>query len=264
MPTRALRVWLGWYSDRSFGVYPWARTTAAACCASWGALWPWSNWGSGAVCVWLGVVLWPAEPAPLAPVLEGAAVLVVVLELGPGDPLSPAPPWLSAVTVLVEPPQPVAAVPISAASASGAMKRPFIAEMVLPAPGALRSCNPPPRRGPAARAARAVRRAGYAGHGYYHPWMAGTAGQPGPAKKGDQQAKRRSRGELSRTIAIVVLAIAVILFAVKNLKQVKVNWVVGSGSAPLIIVILITLLVGIVISHLGGRLSRRKRPKDGG
>ena len=49
-----------------------------------------------------------------------------------------------------------------------------------------------------------------------------------------------------------MLALAVILFAVKNLDQVKVNWVVGSGQAPLIIVILITLLVGMVISHLGG------------
>ena len=57
----------------------------------------------------------------------------------------------------------------------------------------------------------------------------------------------------------MVLALAVILFAVKNLNQVKVNWIVGSGSAPLIIVILITLLVGIVIGHLAGRLSRRKR-----
>ena len=93
--------------------------------------------------------------------------------------------------------------------------------------------------------------------------MAGTSTQPSPAEKGEQQAKSRSRGELSRTIAILILALAVILFAVKNLDQVKVNWIVGSGRAPLIIVILITLLVGIVISHLAGRISRRKRQKSG-
>ncbi|HTY95735.1 MAG TPA: lipopolysaccharide assembly protein LapA domain-containing protein [Solirubrobacteraceae bacterium] len=93
--------------------------------------------------------------------------------------------------------------------------------------------------------------------------MAGTTGQR-PAQKRDQpQSKARSRGEISRTIAILVLALAVILFAVKNLKQVHVDWIVGSGNAPLIIVILITLLVGFVISHLAGRLSRRKRAKDG-
>ena len=94
--------------------------------------------------------------------------------------------------------------------------------------------------------------------------MAGTAGQPGSPGKSDPEAKRRNRGELSRTIAIVVLALAVILFAVKNLKQVHVDWIVGSGSAPLIIVILITLLVGLVISHLAGRLSRRRKRGDGG
>jgi len=93
--------------------------------------------------------------------------------------------------------------------------------------------------------------------------MAGTTGQR-PTQNSDQpQAKARNRGEISRTVAILVLALAVILFAVKNLKQVQVDWIVGSGSAPLIIVILISLLVGFVIAHLAGRLSRRKRTKDG-
>lgn len=94
--------------------------------------------------------------------------------------------------------------------------------------------------------------------------MAGTAGQTRPAEKTDEQANPRTRGELSRTIAILILALAVILFAVKNLKQVQVDWVVGSGKAPLIIVILITLLVGFVISHLAGRISRRRKRKDAG
>lgn len=91
--------------------------------------------------------------------------------------------------------------------------------------------------------------------------MAGAAGER-PPDKGAKQPKSRNRGELSRTIAIAVLALAVILFAVKNLKQVRVNWIVGSGSAPLIIVILITLLVGIVITNLATRLSRRRGKKD--
>ncbi len=94
--------------------------------------------------------------------------------------------------------------------------------------------------------------------------MAGTAGQRPTEKGAGKQPKARNRGELSRTIAVAVLALAVILFAVKNLKQVRVNWIVGSGSAPLIIVIGITLLVGIVITHLATRLSGRKRKKDGG
>jgi uncharacterized integral membrane protein len=60
-----------------------------------------------------------------------------------------------------------------------------------------------------------------------------------------------------RTGALVVLAVLITLFAVFNLNQVKVNWVFGSGHAPLIIVIVISLLVGIVLTHFAERRSRR-------
>jgi uncharacterized integral membrane protein len=83
--------------------------------------------------------------------------------------------------------------------------------------------------------------------------------QPGPAEKGEAKGKRRSAGELTRTGVVLVLAVFVTLFAVLNLKQVQVDFVLGSGKAPLIIVIVIALLVGIVITHLGGRVARRKR-----
>ena len=62
-----------------------------------------------------------------------------------------------------------------------------------------------------------------------------------------------------RTGTLLVLGVLVIVFAAENAKQVQVDWILGSGKAPLIIVILITLLVGIVLTHLAGRLSRRKR-----
>ena len=193
---------------------------------------------------------------------EDVVVPVVVVEVDDGDD-SLVLPWPSALTVVVDPPQAVSAAPINAASASAPIKRVLIAEMVLTAVALPRRLQDGSRRPePALGVGAPSRGVGRAGHGYYHPGMAGTTGQPDTAPKGDQQAKRRSRGELSRTIAVLVLALAVILFAVKNLDQVKVNWVVGSGRAPLIIVILITLLVGMVISHLGGRLSRRKQKKD--
>ena len=60
--------------------------------------------------------------------------------------------------------------------------------------------------------------------------------------------ERRSRREMARTAALVILAILITLFAVFNLKEVKVNWVFGSGKAPLIIVIVVSLLVGIVLA----------------
>ena len=61
-----------------------------------------------------------------------------------------------------------------------------------------------------------------------------------------------------RTAVLVVLSILITLFAVLNLKEVRVNWIVGSGHAPLIIVIAISLLVGIVLAHFAQRRSGRR------
>ena len=81
--------------------------------------------------------------------------------------------------------------------------------------------------------------------------------KPGKAQKAP--GERRNRGELMRTGGMVVLAILLTLFAVLNLESVKVNWIIGSGHAPLIIVIVISVLVGIVLTYLAERLNRKKR-----
>jgi len=57
----------------------------------------------------------------------------------------------------------------------------------------------------------------------------------------------------------VVLASLITLFAVLNVKQVKVDWIVGSGHAPLIIVIVISLVVGVALGHFAERRSRKRR-----
>ena len=44
-----------------------------------------------------------------------------------------------------------------------------------------------------------------------------------------------------------------------NLEQVKVNWIFGTGKAPLIIVIVISLLVGIVLTYLADRRTSKRR-----
>jgi uncharacterized integral membrane protein len=72
-------------------------------------------------------------------------------------------------------------------------------------------------------------------------------------------AQKRSRRELARTGALVVLAVLMTLFAVLNLKQVEVNWIFGKSSTPLIIVIVVSLLVGIVLTHFAEMRYRRKR-----
>jgi uncharacterized integral membrane protein len=73
------------------------------------------------------------------------------------------------------------------------------------------------------------------------------------------QAPRRSSREIARTAGSVVLAVLITLFAVFNLKDVPVSWVIGSGKAPLIIVIVISLLVGIVLTYVADRRPRRRR-----
>jgi uncharacterized integral membrane protein len=75
----------------------------------------------------------------------------------------------------------------------------------------------------------------------------------------EPKAKRRSRGELARTGVLVALAVLATLFAVLNLGEVKVDWIFGSSRAPLIIVIVISLLAGIVLSYLVERLAHRRR-----
>lgn len=78
-------------------------------------------------------------------------------------------------------------------------------------------------------------------------------------RRGLSSLDKRSRRELARAVAIAVLAILITLFAVFNLDQVKVSYVVGSGKAPLIIVIVISALVGIVIAYIAQRLPRKRR-----
>ncbi len=69
----------------------------------------------------------------------------------------------------------------------------------------------------------------------------------------------RSPRENARTGAMVILAVLITLFSVLNLNEVKVNWIFGSGRAPLIIVIVISLLVGIVLTYFADRRTGRRR-----
>lgn len=71
-------------------------------------------------------------------------------------------------------------------------------------------------------------------------------------------SSRRSRRELARSGALVLLAVLVTLFAVLNVKQVEVNWIFGKSQTPLIIVIVASLLVGILFTHFAERRNRRR------
>ena len=55
-----------------------------------------------------------------------------------------------------------------------------------------------------------------------------------------------------------MLAVLITLFAVLNVKEVKVNWIFGT-STPLIIVIVVSVLVGILLTYLVDRRASRRR-----
>lgn len=80
--------------------------------------------------------------------------------------------------------------------------------------------------------------------------------EPAP---GSSSKPKRSTRELARTGGLVVLAVLITLFAVLNTGSVHVDWIFGSGSAPLIVVILISVLFGIVLTYLVDRLNSRRR-----
>jgi uncharacterized integral membrane protein len=88
--------------------------------------------------------------------------------------------------------------------------------------------------------------------------MAAPQGQL-PGHEEHPREPQRSTRERARTAAMIVVAILITLFAVLNLDEVKVHWIVGSGHAPLIIVIVISVLFGIVLTYFADRLARRRR-----
>jgi uncharacterized integral membrane protein len=70
---------------------------------------------------------------------------------------------------------------------------------------------------------------------------------------------QRSKRERARTVGFVALAILITLFAVLNVDEVKVHWIVGSGRAPLIIVIVVSGLIGVALGHFAERRSAKRR-----
>jgi len=58
-------------------------------------------------------------------------------------------------------------------------------------------------------------------------------------------------------VAALALGAIGVLFAVLNLDDVKVNWIFGTWSTPLIVVIAVSIVIG---AGLGFLAARRRRP----
>jgi uncharacterized integral membrane protein len=78
----------------------------------------------------------------------------------------------------------------------------------------------------------------------------------GPANKPVDSAHRtpaRGRREQLRTVAAVGLGGLAAAFAVLNIDEVEVNWILGTWSTPLIIVIAVSLVAGAGLGYVVGR-----------
>jgi uncharacterized integral membrane protein len=78
----------------------------------------------------------------------------------------------------------------------------------------------------------------------------------GPANKpvgANGRMPARGRREQARTIAALGLGGLGAAFAVLNVDEVDVNWILGTWSTPLIIVIAVSLLIGAALGFLVGR-----------
>jgi uncharacterized integral membrane protein len=77
-----------------------------------------------------------------------------------------------------------------------------------------------------------------------------------PATTPGREPERRRRRQARLIASVVVIGLGV-AFAVLNLDEVEVNWIVGTWDTPLIIVIAISILVGAVLGFLVARIGKR-------
>jgi uncharacterized integral membrane protein len=90
---------------------------------------------------------------------------------------------------------------------------------------------------------------------------AATAGAPSrgaPARR--DQGAAPARRDRARLIAAAIIGALIAVFAVVNLNDVKVHWLVTSGKTPLIIVIAVAFLLGMLVDRLAVRARRKRQP----
>jgi uncharacterized integral membrane protein len=72
-------------------------------------------------------------------------------------------------------------------------------------------------------------------------------------------APTRSRREMARDGFVLAVVVVAVVFAVVNIDSVKVDWIVDSSRAPLIIVIAISVIAGFVLGRYGQRSGGHRR-----
>ena len=63
-------------------------------------------------------------------------------------------------------------------------------------------------------------------------------------------APERSKRERARLVMVAAVGALAALFAVFNLDQVEVNWLIGTWETPLIVVIALSIVLGAALGYL--------------
>jgi uncharacterized integral membrane protein len=83
---------------------------------------------------------------------------------------------------------------------------------------------------------------------------------PLPSQQDERSAAAR-RGR-PRLIGGVVLGGLGLAFALVNLGNVKVDWIVGSAHSPLILVIAVSVLIGVGLDRVAVHRARKRKSPD--
>jgi uncharacterized integral membrane protein len=67
------------------------------------------------------------------------------------------------------------------------------------------------------------------------------------------------RRDQTRLVASLILAGVVVAFAVLNVDDVRVHWILGEWNTPLIFVIVVSLAIGVLFGALAARRRDRGR-----
>jgi uncharacterized integral membrane protein len=70
---------------------------------------------------------------------------------------------------------------------------------------------------------------------------------------GRERRPERSRRERARVVVVAGVSALAALFAVLNLDEVEVNWIIGTFDTPLIVVIAVSVLVGAALGYVAAR-----------
>jgi uncharacterized integral membrane protein len=90
--------------------------------------------------------------------------------------------------------------------------------------------------------------------------MAKSEKTKAPATGDQRSVETTDRRQGARIIAAGILGALVLAFALANLGDVKVHWLITTGETPLILVIAVAFLIGVVADRLLVVRGRRRRP----